>query len=378
MRIGIDAQSLEGQRTGVGRYLSELLNRFEKLAKPQVEFFLYFRKEIPNDIRQNAHFRSKILPKVLGRSSRAFFMHRAIPAAFRKDMINTGFFPEYIAPLFLSTPFVLTLHDIVYAARPEFYFWPSLFDRWLLGKVSRHAAQKARIILVPSEFTKKEVVRIFNIPASRILITSEAAGEEFSPHIQPDDTAIVELLGITSRFILFVGSIFTRRNLPACIAAFTTAARKIPDLQFLIAGRNRTRPFIDIDALALETNQTLGRHAIVRVPFISPQNLPSVFRKASALIWVSAYEGFGLPVLEALASGCPVITSKNASLAEVAGEAALFVENPSDTNAILKHLERVLTDESLVRDLATKGQERAHTFSWDACAKTTLDALLHL
>ena len=378
MRIGIDAQSLEGQRTGVGRYLSELLNRFEKLAKPQVEFFLYFRKEIPNDIRQNAHFRSKILPKVLGRSSRAFFMHRAIPAAFRKDMINTGFFPEYIAPLFLSTPFVLTLHDIVYAARPEFYFWPSLFDRWLLGKVSRHAAQKARIILVPSEFTKGEVVRIFNIPESRILVTSEAAGEDFSPHIQHDDTAIVERLGITSRFILFVGSVFTRRNLPACIAAFTTAARKIPDLQFLIAGRNRTRPFIDIDALALETNQTLGRHAIVRVPFISPKNLPSIFRKASTLIWVSEYEGFGLPILEAFASGCPVITSKNGSLAEVAGEAALFVKNPSDANAMVNHIERVLTDESLRHDLAIKGEERARIFSWDTCAKITLDALLHL
>ena len=378
MRIGIDARSLEGQRTGVGRYLSELLKRFERLAEPQVEFFLYFRKEIPDDIRQNTRFRSTILPKLFGRLSHAFFMHSAIPAAFRKDKINIGFFPEYVAPFFLSTPFALTLHDIVYAARPELYFWPSLFDRWMLGKVSRHATQKARTILVPSEFTKKEVVRVFNIPQNRIQVTPLAAGEEFSPHTETCDITIVENLGIGSRFILFVGSIFTRRNLPSSIAAFETVARKVPNLQFLIAGRNRTRPFIDIDALASHTNQALGRHAIVRVPFISPQNLPSVFRKASALIWVSEYEGFGLPVLEALASGCPVITSINGSLAEVAGEAALFVENPSDTNAIVNHIERILTNESLVRDLATKGKERAHIFSWDACAKITLDALLHL
>lgn len=378
MRIGIDARSLEGERTGVGRYLSELLRHFETLALDDVEFFLYFRSGVPRDFQHNPRFLCKKLPSTLGCSSNALFMHQAIPQAFKKDKIGAGFFPDYTAPLLLSVPYGLTLHDIVYAAQPKLYFWPGMLDKLLLGTISRRAAQHAKTIFAPSMFTKQEIIRVFRVPEQKILVTPEAAGKDFTPHIQTSDKEVAKRLGIHSRFIVFVGSIFTRRHIPACLEAFEIAAQNFPELQFLLAGRNRTRPFIDIDLDTARINKKLGREAVVRVPFIAPQDLPAVFRQASALVWISEYEGFGLPVLEALASGCPVITSKNASLPEVAGDAALTLEDPKDATALADALARILSDESLVRDLVSRGAEQAKKFSWDVCATRTLNALMKL
>lgn len=378
MRVGIDARSLEGERTGVGRYLSALLLEWKKAAKNDVEFWLYFRNTVPNDIAHEPRFRAVVLPKVLGRTSNALFVHCAIPRAFKRDRITVGFFPDYVAPFWLSVPYGLTLHDIVYAARPDLYYWPSVTDKLLLTAASRHAAKKANIIFSPSRFSKMEITKIWGIPQDRIIVTSEGAGEEFSPVPEPNDNAMRIQYGIQGQFILFIGSIFTRRNIPACLGTFLEVAKRRPDLQFLLAGRNRTRPHVDIEILVSEINRRLGRPAVLRSPFIAHQDLPAILRQAAALVWISEYEGFGLPVLEALASGCPVITSRMASLPEVAGDAALYIEDPKDITSITQGMEKILTDNALANNLRQKGLERAKEFSWGSCATATLNALCSL
>src|SRR3989344_4670909 len=123
MKIGIDSHCLEGNRAGVARYLSAILNEWE-IGKSEHEFLLYFKNEIPEDFSSDKkRFTPKVLPKIFGRNSTALFMHKALPDIISIDRPDVMFFPEYIAPLTLKKPFVLTLHDIVYVARPELHFW---------------------------------------------------------------------------------------------------------------------------------------------------------------------------------------------------------------------------------------------------------------
>ena len=159
MKIGIDAKDLEGNRTGVGRYLLNLLKYWRG-----EDIVLYFKKEIPD---LDLPFEKK----VLNNSSNAWHMHFALPRAAKKDKVDLLFCPAYISPLFYSGKTALTLHDIVYEVRPEIYNWPSIWDKFLLKKVSKISARKASVIFVPSEYSKKEIIEHYQISPDKICVT---------------------------------------------------------------------------------------------------------------------------------------------------------------------------------------------------------------
>ncbi|OHA48164.1 MAG: hypothetical protein A2806_00815 [Candidatus Terrybacteria bacterium RIFCSPHIGHO2_01_FULL_48_17] len=380
MRIGIDARSLEGERTGVGRYLYELLKEWKQTSSIHAQFFLYFKKEIPSDIAKifgAPSFSLKRLPMYFGHPSNAFFLHVAFPWALRKDHIEHAFYPAYVAPLLSSVPFSVTIHDIVYAARPDLYFWPGMFDRIFLPILSRWSATRAAHIFVPSEFTKTEITRVWYIRKEKTIVTPEGAGEEFFfDETEEDKKRACMRYSILPPFFLFVGSIFTRRHIPECIQAFERIAHEFKDLQFLIAGKDRTRPPANINKRVREINNRLGRDAIKRVDFIDPQLLPAIIQSATAMVWLSDYEGFGLPALEAMAAGTPLITTKNTSLAEVVGDAAYDVSNTRDVGTIERAFRDVLNNEGLRKNMRESGRIRARDFSWKSCAQQTLTTIL--
>ena len=375
MKIAIDARSLEGQKTGVGRYLINLLKYWKD--ERDIRFILYFQNSIPKDeILESQNFIKKIIKNPINLKSNAFWQHFTLPANLKKDRPNFLFSPSYLLPFFCPTKSAVTIHDVSYETRPE---WFLLSNRILLKKVSFRAAKKAKIIFAPSNFSKNEIIKYYKIKAEKIKVTSLGAGESFKK-ISFDDSEkikkIKEKYGIKDKFIFYIGSIFNRRHLPEIIKAFEKL--NLPDYQFLIIGKNHTYPFIDIEKQIQKTNNFLNRDAIIKKDYLSDKDLVSVYNSASLFIWLSDYEGFGLPILESMACAAPVITNKAGSIPEVAGDAAIFIENPNDFEEISQAIYKGLNDENLRKNLIEKGFQQVKKFSWEKCARETLDCIKYL
>jgi glycosyltransferase involved in cell wall biosynthesis len=365
MKIGIDCHNLEGIRTGAGRYLMNLLKYW---AKENAEFILYFKDQIPEDIPESKNFQKKFLKS----RSNAWFEHILLPRAIKKDGINIFFSPFYILPFKLSRNIktAVAIHDISYEAHPEWYSWQ---NRILLRWISKRSVKKADMIFVCSEFTKSEILKYYKIKLEKIFVIPLAADEEFTLYHSMEGTEY----GIKDKFIFYLGAIFNRRFIPEIIEAFKKIADKFPEYQFLISGPNYTHPFVDIDNLIKKTNQKIGREAILYINYISDKDLINLYNEADLFIWLSSYEGFGLPPLEAMACGTPVITTKMASLPEVVGDAALFVENPKDIDEIIHAINKMLSDERARNWFIAEGLKQAHKFSWRKTAEETLNKLLN-
>jgi glycosyltransferase involved in cell wall biosynthesis len=337
-KIGIDARSLEENRTGVGRYLFNLLKYWSKQ-----DIVLYFKKRVPDDIPNG---------KVLNTNSNALFVHYHLPKAAKKDKIDILFCPDYIAPVFFKGKIALTLHDIIYEARPGLYNWPSVFDRILLKKVSKISAKKAKIIFTPSNFCKNEIIEYYKVRPEKIFVTPLAAD------IKKEKKEISHI--IKGKYIFYIGSIFKRRYISEIVKAFKRACGELVEpYQFLIIGKNYI-------------NLNLNQKGIIHKEHVDEKYLGSLYANADLFIWLSEYEGFGLPPLEAMACGTPVITTKAGSLPETVGNAALFIENPKNIKEIGRKINMVLNNKELREKLIKKGLEQTKKFSWQKTASETL------
>lgn len=369
MKIGIDCHNLEEKRTGTGRYLMNLLKYW---AKENAKFVLYFKNYIPEDIPKGLDFQNKILKS----GSNIWFEHFLLPRAIKKDKINIFFSPSYILPLRMpkKVKTAVAIHDISYEAHPKWFSWQ---NRILLKWISKKSIKKADIIFVPSVFTKSEILKYYKINPEKIFFIPLAADEKFR-NVGSPTSHIEKKYGIRDKFIFYVGAIFNRRFVPEIIEAFVKISNKLPDYQFLIAGPNYTHPFINIDELIKKTNQEIGREAILYTHYVDDKDLVFLYNAADLFIWLSSYEGFGLPPLEAMACGTPIITTKMGSLPETIGDSALFVENPKDIDEISDKIYKVLTDENLRKNLIEKGLEQVKKFNWGRTAEETLKVLLNL
>jgi len=372
MTIGIDCHNLEGRRTGVGRYLINLLSEWSRL-KSEHRFFLFFKNEIPGDVPRIENFR----PSILKTQSTAVFMHHLLPKAAEKERLNLFFSPSYLLPIRISSKIktAVTIHDISYEAHPEWFSWQ---NNILLRLISKHSAKKADFIISPSKFTKQEIVKYYPVHPEKIFIIPLGAEKKFKRIEDCQEiNGIKRKYKIKDKFIFYVGSIFNRRFIPECIKSFAIIARKFPEYQFLIGGTNYTHPFIDIESLIFSINRELKREAILHRDYIDESDLPYLYNAAEAFIWLSSYEGFGLPLLEAMACGTAVITNKAGSLTEVVGKNAFFVENPQNIEEISKAMDVAIHNKLLRSQLREAGLKWASEFSWEQAAKKTLEIFSH-
>ncbi len=388
MLIGIDAHNLEGNRTGVGRYLFNLLKVWaadDRGRAAGVKFILYFKDEIPVDLplrpasselqrgEQSSGQATIFETRLLKTRSTAKFIHWDLCRAAKKDMVDILFCPGYVAPIFFRGKIALTLHDIIYEAHQEWFEWKSWADRILLKLISKISAKRADIIFTISEFSRGQIIKYYRVAPEKIVLTRLAADPSLSPGSPQTELDSIKKYKIKDKFVFFVASIFERRHLPEVIDAFKKLNR--PDHQLLIGGRDHTDGK-KVDIMSAATNQQLGRDAIIRVDFIGDYDLKSLYSACAFFIWLSDYEGFGLPPLEAMACGAPLITSQGSSLDEVVGSAALTIKNNLDVEEIYQAMKRILADEDLRQDLIKKGKEQAAKFSWEKCAQETLDKLM--
>ncbi len=372
MRIAIDARSLEGNKTGVGRYLENLLGAWKE--KKDCEFILYFKDEIPKrEYLESKNFILKRLENPLGFSSNFFFQHILLPYSLRRDKADFFFSPFYLRPFFCPVRSAIVLHDISYEAHPEWFDGKSQFILRTLSKIS---ARYADIIFTPSAYSKEEVTKYYGTDPVKVVVTPLAPDGNFRIAGDEKMREVKEKYGL-GQYVLSVGTMFSRRHIPEIIGAFGRLSGKGGDYQLMIVGKNKTFPSVDIDALISEANERAGRKGIVRADSVSEEELMAFYSGAEAVIYLSDYEGFGLPVVEAQYFGAAVITSRNTSLIEVGGDSVESVpENKEDD--IYISLEKVLGDARYRTALTLKGKENIRRFDWNSCAEKTLSSILRL
>lgn len=289
-----------------------------------------------------------------------------LPAAAARAGVDLIHAPAYTAPFLTRTPVVVTIHDVSYERHPEWY--PYRRD-WLRRAFYRRSAKSAVRVVTDSAFSATEIAAAYDIPVDRVAIVPLGVAG-FAP---ADPSVALELpVGVSTPFLLHVGDLHERRNLPMLVEALLEARRHFGGaaaLSLVLAGVDRGVG----DGLCAMAAEAGMPDAVVRVGVVEDERLQILYHAATALAYPSRYEGFGLPVLEAMASGTPVIASRAASIPEVLGDAGILLppDVPSAwTDAILQ----MMNDEPLRAAMRKKGLARAATFSWARTAQLTYDA----
>jgi glycosyltransferase involved in cell wall biosynthesis len=273
-----------------------------------------------------------------------------------------------VLPLATQIPGVVTVHDLSFLRMPERF---PLAKRIYLGQLCQWSTQRARRIIAVSRQTADDLIHFFGVSARKIEVVYNGVADRFAPGTVPDPEFRAEN-GLPERFLLYVGTLEPRKNLERLIEAFAqwraAASAEDQDVALVLAGAQGwffEQIFGRVDALNLA-------HVVHFPGFVPAEALPDWYRAALAFVYPSLFEGFGLPVLEAMACGAPVLCSRAPSLLEVAGEAALTFP-AEDTAALSAALAQIVGNASLRQDLRHRGLAQASCFSWDRCAAETLD-----
>ena len=368
VRIGVDAQWLEyPQRTGVARYLLSVLYEFGRVPDGRHEYVLFSRSPLPESWLAEPPFTQVHIDP--DRTVGAFTWRNVLlPEAVRRNRTDVLLSPAYASPVFLKGRSVVVIHDISFQAHPE---WFTFKDRLALRTPSRLSALRADAVVTDSAFTKQEIVTRFRVPPNHIHAIPLAVGEQFTGDQDPSSlAAVLEKYGIIGPYIINVGAIFSRRNLPVLLRAFARILDQVPHA-LVVVGPNRTVPHENMQALAHRLG--IGTRTVF-VDFAADEDVAPLYTGADVSAYLSVYEGFGLPALESLACGTPVVASDRASVPEVVGEAGVFVD-PNDTEAVANALLSVLANDETRAELSLKGIQHAARFSWRRTAGATLEVL---
>jgi glycosyltransferase involved in cell wall biosynthesis len=373
VRIGLSLLSQgREQFTGTGRYVSELVRALANQGEVDLEILVSRGSAVPPTADP-----AKVTVRVVG-SKRFAGSGPSRAAAIAAGMLLSkrfarGFTPRVEAvqyPLTIPLPRVkmptlVNLHDIQHRDYPQFFSWPQI--RWRRALYDR-AARKATLVLTLSEHSRRKIVQYLGIPADRVIAIPMAVDfQRFGTEPAPTDENQIARLGLPERFLFYPASLWPHKNHDRLLAAFARLEDR--DLQLLLTGATFNR-LEELLARAVE----LGVADRVRhLGYVSEDALPAVYRRATALVFPSLYEGFGTPPLEAMACGCPVASSYATSLAEVCGEAAVELD-PGNVDQMSDALRRITGDDRLRRELCERGLHQAARFSWAKIAQLHLEA----
>jgi len=362
MILGFDATTLHGHMSGVGYYTARLMESLANGAgRGVVERMIVLSNRevaVPQGERIEVYPRRRF-------AARSVWMQLLLPRILREVRPDLVHFTNYLAPLATGVPYVVSVHDMSLSVLPECH---TLKKRLLTSSLVPAVARAARLVLTPSESTRRDVIRLIGLDPSRVRVIPYAASPIFRP--TPGDARHLEAAyGVRSPYLLYVGTLEPRKNLARTLRAFARIAASLPEHQFVLVGQ-RGWKYRDILREAARP-EIAGR---VSFPGYVPEaDLPALYTNATCFVYPSLYEGFGLPVVEAMACGTAVLTSRSASLSEIAEGAALLVD-PRDEVALANAMHALATDDALRRDLARRGADRARTFSWERTGRETAAA----
>lgn len=370
MRIGINTLFLiPGKVGGSEVYLRNLLCHLAKIDK-QNEYILFTNKENFRTFQiSQRNFREVPCPvKASFRPARVLWEQFVLPLQIKKYNIEVLHSPGYTAPLLASCCSIVTIHDMNYFYYPEDFSKSTTFFLRLLVPL---AARRSDKIITVSRNSKKDIVQILEIPESKICVIYEAGSSHLSVPIAIENKVREKLkkrYGIDKKFILTVSVSHPHKNLDRLIEAYDILCKRYQiDCQLLIVGiKGRAQSGLVnwVKEMSLEKR-------IIFTGWIANEDLSLLYSEAELMVFPSLFEGFGIPVLEAMAHGTPVVSSGAASLPEVVGDAALLVD-PYDVEEIAEAMYRVVTEEDVRANLIKKGRQRAGQFSWEKTARETL------
>jgi len=361
LRIGIDGRELAGRPTGVGRYLRSLLRRFA--AHERHQFVVYGPSPVALPIAS-----SRVETRVLRGGPSLFWEQRILPAALRRDRIDVLLSPAYSCPLFSSVPRVTAVHDLSFFARPEEFAFTHGLRRRLMAAWS---ARVSRSLLACSTFTRSEIER--HLGADAALRTAVVLlGPDDDLPAGPDRTESRAALGLgeEAAYVITVGTVLRRRNVSLLIRAIAQVRQRQSNIRLGIVGENRTHPHEDLQALT----RSVGCAEVVGFPgFVTDEEVAAHYAAADLAVFLSDYEGFGLPALEAMSRGVPTLVADRGSLNEIAGSGAELVE--PQLEAVVPALTRLIENAEERAELKRRGHARAREFSWERTALETLAVL---
>ncbi|HTK05496.1 MAG TPA: glycosyltransferase family 1 protein [Candidatus Eisenbacteria bacterium] len=364
--IGIDAsRANRAQRTGVEWYAFHLIQELKRIVPPAYRVVLYTEEPLRDGLEDlPPHWENRVLrwpPRRLWTQVRlSWEMFRRPPDLF--------FVPAHVIPMVTPKRTLTTLHDVAFMALPDAYR-PA--GREYLKLMYRRAAKRTRILTV-SEFSKGEIVRYFGADPDRITaIPLGFDGRRFGTATDDEIRARLHAYGIRRPYFLFVGRLESKKNLRGLLESFRRfrATRPGDESKLVLVGKTGYGYHHEMRSLGEDE-----KLSVLQKGYVEPDDMRYFYGGATAFVFPSRYEGFGIPLLEAFACGTPVIASDVTSIPEVAGEAALYVD-PNDTDGIAAAMARVADEPALRADLAAKGFSRVKRFSWEATARRTWEVM---
>lgn len=357
LRVGFDGRTLVSPASGVRRYVHSLFGAITNMVSAPEIISIGAPPGVAMPLRVKNTPVMSFLPTNLGWTT------VSIPIGCKRAGVDLFHAPAYTAPFWGKQLVVLTIHDCSYERHPEWYPYRNDPIRRLFY---RKCARSADVIITDSTFSKREIVAAYDIEPDRVSVIPLAAADVFCP---------VEVTGESYRsairpFLLHVGDLHVRRDLKVALIALAEVRRvyRIPDLRLILVGRDGGAED-DIKHMAARLGVS---DAVERRESISDTDLTTLYREAAALIYPSRYEGFGLPLVEAMACGTPVIASCAGATPEVVGNAAVLVE-PGDIDGYVRAVHRILTDDEFCFEKRRASVSRSSNFSWERTATRTVE-----
>jgi glycosyltransferase involved in cell wall biosynthesis len=376
MRIAIDGRTMTRNKSGVGMYAFRTVESLLRIDQ-QNDYHLFLVEE---NERLSAPNLTKVLIPGYDRMGRnRWWENVMLPRYLRQHEVDLFFSPAYALTMYprlqrfipaltpLRSRLVVTIHDVIGFVMPETFTWKM---RLWLRVFAGNAARIAHHIITISQTTKNDFIHYTGCPSEKVSVIYNSIDDRFCPI---DDVRerqrVQQKYNLPDTFILYVGTIEPRKNLPTLSQAYSLLPEHLRGRYPLVLAGGlgwKTEPIL------ASIHRSHQRGEILLTGYVEDEDLPTLYNLASLFVYPSLYEGFGYPVLEAMACGIPVVCSNRASLPEVAGDAAILV-NPYDARELARAMERVLLEEELRNDLIRKGFERAAGFSWKRSATQTLE-----
>lgn len=376
MRVGIDARTLLGDRSGVGYYLSNLI---EHGAFDGHEIFAYHasNKRYPDMTVPEStsfHWRRLSLPilgkKVLGLGWPLWWLNIQVTQALRRDNIDLFFGPNFVQPIAATQPSIVVVHDVIHRTYPDAHSKPY---QWYLRASLAGVLRRADHVVTVSKKSRQDLLQFHPYLRGDVTVVYGAASDRYRQRDLSAETVATlrEKYGLPRRFILYVGTIEPRKNLTAVVRALERipASKRPP---FVVVGEDRGH-----NEFSQAVRSSPVCDDINFTGYVQENHLPLLYNLAETFIYPSLYEGFGLPVLEAMQSGTPAIVSDRSSLPEVVGDAGKIV-NPENGAELAEMIQLLWTNAGIRQQYVQRGMKRARRFSWDNSAKKIADLLARI
>jgi len=356
-RFGYDKNTGLPLRVGSAEFAFRLIKEFAK--EKSHNFFIYTPVEPSKDLPRETNsfkyivFKSKKLWTMLGLSKKIYK---------DKNNLDVFFSPTHYLPLFSVVPSVVSIFDLSYLKYPELFKKKDLYQLKIWG---RYSIKRAKAVITISESSKNAIIEEYKLASDKVHVVYPGI-KELINNREINMTDLQKKYGIKKNFILFVGTIQPRKN----IARMVEAISQIPELELIVVGKKGWQ----YEGI-LDSPRKFGVENRVKfLEFVPDEELSELYKNAICFVLPSLYEGFGLPILEAMKYGCPVVTSNTSSLPEAGGDAALYFD-PEDSSDIAEKIKKLLSDDKLREDMIEKGYKQAKKFSWEKAAKEALHVL---